>query len=49
MAATDCPFSPGRFSQAGKSIFPPMILFGEGVRLHYLYCMISVLIGIDEG
>jgi len=26
-----------------------MILFGEGVRLHYLYCIILALIGIDQG
>ncbi|WP_171898265.1 hypothetical protein [Rhizobium leguminosarum] len=43
------PILPGAFLQAGKSIFPLMILFGEGVRLHYLYCMILALIGIDQG
>jgi len=26
-----------------------MILFGEGFRLHYLYCMISALIDFDQG
>ncbi|WSH65983.1 hypothetical protein U8Q05_05665 [Rhizobium ruizarguesonis] len=32
-----------------RRIFLPMILFGEGFRLHYLYCMISALVGIDQG
>ncbi|MBY4609978.1 hypothetical protein K6M90_20250 [Rhizobium sp. 9T] len=35
MAATDFEFRPA-FFKAGKSIFLPMILFGEDVRLHYL-------------
>ncbi|MBX5161308.1 hypothetical protein HJB89_30000 [Rhizobium sp. NZLR8] len=30
------PILPALFLLAGKSIFPAMILFGEGVRLHYL-------------
>ncbi|WP_164895969.1 hypothetical protein [Rhizobium hidalgonense] len=39
MAATDRQFSAALF--ASRQIdFPPMILFGEGVRLHYLYCKI---------
>ncbi|WP_164736345.1 hypothetical protein [Rhizobium vallis] len=33
----------------GKSIFLPLILFGEGVRLHYLYCIILALIDSDQG
>jgi len=37
------------FWHAVKSIFFPMILFGEGFRLHYLYCMISALIDFDQG
>ncbi len=39
MAATDFESRPA-FSKAGKSIFLPMFLFGEDVRLHYLYRMI---------
>ncbi|AGS20719.1 hypothetical protein [Rhizobium etli] len=35
-------FPPALF-EAGRLIFLPMILFGEGVRLHYLYRMISCL------
>jgi len=41
--------SPALFWHAVKSIFFPMILFGEGFRLHYLYCMISALIDFDQG
>ncbi|MDV4153041.1 MULTISPECIES: hypothetical protein [Rhizobium] len=49
MAATDRQFSPVLFPASRQSIFFAMILFGEGFRLHYLYCMISALIGIDQG
>ncbi|NZD48819.1 hypothetical protein [Rhizobium leguminosarum] len=49
MAATDRQFSPALFPASRQSIFFAMILFGEGFRLHYLYCMISALIGIDQG
>jgi len=41
MAATDLRIPPLLVCEAGKSIFLPMILFGEGARLHYLYCTIQ--------
>jgi hypothetical protein len=43
MAATASRGPRRRFSTPANRIFLPMILFGEGVRLHYLYRMISCL------
>ncbi|MBB4522183.1 hypothetical protein ACU8MP_02860 [Rhizobium leguminosarum] len=37
------------FGTPSNRFFLPMILFGEGFRLHYLYCMISALIDFDQG